>query len=354
MTLILNDIWPIFTTMIQASGSTDATKKILAINYAQQYLIDRAYLLGKPIDDFVSDPTNLSNLISTNYMDCPSDFKTLMYAWYRSGTTFLPFGKTGFISYADLISRAGEQFFNTDVTGTPRNIAVKEPKLYFDVHFENTFTTDETITGATSGATGTVDSVSGTTLTYTSVSGSFSNGEVIEGATSGTQATISAVASTTMTIAITGGTKEIKIGYLKRPDDTVYYDKLNLSSIVGTFTVGETIRATVSNSTAVVRTVESDHLTITSRVGTFNGASETILGATSAATADADSLTYLPDTLSWTEKYKYLLAEASALIYLHLKASNGVAPQSEVVDSLIEQFSIVNKGFSNLNWGLEK
>jgi hypothetical protein len=355
MTLTLNDLWTDYNLLLQSSLSTDITRKMSALNIGQRYLVERMYVIGKMIDEFRSDPTNMANTINKNYVDCPTDFINLISAWYRTGTQFQPFGMQAFISYSNLLRRTGVRFFDTTVNSTPQNIAVKEPRIYFDQHFNNTFTSNETITGATSGATGTVDSVSGTTLTYTAVSGSFQDGEVIEGSISGTLATISSIAATTMTIAITGGTKEIKIEYNKRPADMVYYDQLNLTGILGTFQVGENIEASLSNSTATILTVESTYLTINNRDGSFDGSAgnpDVITGATSGATGTVSSLSQLPQSLVWTEKYKTVLLEAATLIWLHLKSSNGVAPRSDIVDGLIEQLSTINRNNESLTWYL--
>lgn len=57
------------------------------------------------------------------------------------------------------------------------------------INLSGTFTTSETITGGTSGATATVDSVASTYVEVSSVSGTFQRGETITGGTSGATAT---------------------------------------------------------------------------------------------------------------------------------------------------------------------
>jgi len=351
-TLILNDIWAQFNRLIQSSTATDINRKINALNIAQQYLIERMFEKGRRIDEFLSDPTNVSNTIDTNYIACPSDMLSLHKAWYRAGTQHAPFGRYAFVTYDDLLLRAGQSFFDTTATGTASIFAVKEPYIYFDRHFDNVFTDDETITGETSGATATVDSVSGTTLTYSSLTGAFTNGETIEGTTSGTQATVSADADPTMTVTITGGTKEIKVSYIKYPDDMEYYDTLTIDNVSGTFEVGETISGDETNATATIRTVAATSLTITDRDGTFID-DEEITGETSSATADVNGdMTSLPQSLDWTTKYKFILTEAGALIWEHMKGANNVPARSDIVDGLIETLSVLNRGEQRTTWGV--
>ena len=350
MGLTLNEIWPQFNRLIQSNVGTDIDRKINALNVAQSFLIERMYQLGKRIDEFLSDPTNLTNTIDTNYTPTPSDFLAINTAWYRSGAQYLPFGKDAIITYNDLLLRIGQNFFSTDSNGVPTLVAVKEPNIYYDQHFNNTFTDSETITGATSGATGTVDSVSSTTLTYTSVLGSFTDGEVILGSTSGTQATISAVVATTMTIAITGGTKEVKLSYIKYPSDMSYYNTINLTGITGTFTVGEEITGITSNATGTVTAVNTSSLSYTPTNGTFSDG-EVIQGVSSSAMGTQDgAVVSLPYELDFSEKYKHVLTEAGSLIWEHMKGSNGVPARADVVDGLIEMLSLLNRGSEVTTW----
>jgi len=354
--LILNDIWDQYNRLIQSSSTTDIDRKINALNIAQKYLIERMYQKGKKIDEFLTDPTNISNTIDTNYIACPSDFLTLSKAWYRAGTQFVPFGKYSYVTYEDLLLRAGQTFFDSNVNGSPNVLAVKEPNIYFDQHFNNTFTADEIITGTTSGATATITTVTSTTvLTIAVTAGTFVADEIITGTTSGTTATITTVDSTTqLTIVRTGGTKEIKIDYVKYPDDIVYYDTLTITSVSGTYEVGEVVEGATSNSTATIRTVAATALTITNRDGSFQDG-ETLTGATSGATSTmSGDITVLPQTLTWTTKYKYILTEAAALMWRHMKGSNDVAASSDIVDGLIDMLTVLNLGEETTTWGVDR
>ena len=153
-----------------------------------------------------------------------------------------------------------------------------------------------------------------------------------------------------MTIAITGGTKEIKISYIKYPSDVVYYDSVSITGITGTFTAGEIVTGGTSNATATVYEVGADYLYLTSRDGVFQDA-ETITGATSGATAtQSGSISTLPQVLTWTTKYKYLLSEACALIWKRMKGANDVAETSQVVDNLIDMLSELNRGREETEW----
>jgi len=350
--MILNDIWSQFNRLIQSNDSTDISRKENALNIAQRYLIERMMLLSKSPDEFLTDPTNITNTIDTNYISNPSDFLSLHRLWYRSGSQFLPFGKNAIITYDDLLYRAGPSFFDTNVNGTPTIASVKEPKTYFDQHFNNTYTTGETITGGTSSTTATVSSLSGTTLTVDDTTG-FTNGEVITGGTSGTTATITVASGTTLTIAITGGTKDIKMSYYKYPVDILVYDQLNISSIVGTFQAEEVLEGNTSNASATIKTVGDTYLYLYTdgSDGTFLSG-ETVQGVTSGATATADAaITQKPQTLEWGEKYKFLLTQSWSLIWLHMKNNNDQAPRSDIVDELINMMGLVNRHNEVSIWG---
>ena len=349
--MILNDIWNQYNRLLQSPSTTDIDRKINALNIGQKYLIERMYFLGKMIDEFKSDPTNIANTINLNYVPCPDNFLSLERAWFRAGSQYIPFGKYSFITYDDLIMRTGENFFNPAVNGTPNNFAVKEPNIYFDQHFNNTFTASEIITGATSGAMATIITVDSVTqLTIAVTSGVFDAGEIITGTTSGTTATITTVDSLTqLTVVVTGGTKDIKISYIKQPDDIEYYDTLTVSGTAGVFEVGEVIEGGDSNSTGTIRSVSATEITITNRDGTFI-ATEELEGSASLATCDFTSSECLPQELTWSKKYNYILCEAGALIWRHMKGSNGVAASSDIVDGLIEMMSVLNRGEEEATW----
>jgi hypothetical protein len=352
--MILNDVWAKYMQLIQsANDNTDLTKKLSAFNTAQEYLVERMIELTQVPDEFLSDPVNIANTINLNYVAVPTDFLALHKLWRRSGAQYIPFEKEGIITYDELLNRVGQNFFDSTVNAEPQNAAIKEPNCYFDQHFNNTFTDDETITGATSGATATVDSVSGTTLTYSALTGAFQNGEVIEGSTSGTQATVSADSDPTMTVTITGGTKQIKMSYQKLPTEVEAYDKLVITSASGTFTVGETVTGGTSSASATVNAVADDdsylYLEVLDKVGTWSDG-ETITGGDSGETATAGAFTQKVQALTWRAKYKFLLAQAASLVYLHMKDNNEVEMKSSIVDNLIEQFSVVNRNNETANW----
>jgi uncharacterized membrane protein len=354
MSLSLNTIWTLFNHLIQSSNSSDIERKILALNQGQRYLLQRMIELCKGPNELLSNPTNLSNTNSQNYASLPSDFLALERVFRRNGAYFQFIGKNAVIEYDELLTRNGENFFITTNTGSFVNCAVKEPYLYTDTHFNNLFTTSETITGATSGATGTVTSVSGTTLTYASVSGSFSNGEVIEGSTSGTQATISSVAATTMTISITGGTKELKINYWKTPTALVAYDRLTIDNISGTFQAEEIVTGAVSSSSATIYAVGDTYLDLytLNRTGDFSD-DEEISGSTSLATADVNgAISEKPQVSDWQSKHDFLVAQAGKIIWLKFKNSDEVEAESIILDGLIYQLGGIEKGTERTNWSL--
>ena len=345
-------MWTLLNTMMQGQSTRDQVRKLLSINEGQKYLLKRMIQLSKGPRELLSDPTNIPNTISLNYVPVPTGFVALERVWRRNGTNYTMLGPESVITYDDLLLRLGEIFFQTANTGAFNLAGLKEPNLYLDTHFANTFTTSETITGATSGATGTVTSVSGTTLTYASVAGSFSNAEVIEGTTSGTQATISSVAATTMTIAITGGTKEIKISYWKLPTAMVNYDSLAITSPSGSFTVGETITGGTSNASGTLYLDNTTTLFLQNIVGTFSS-SETVTGSSSAETATTTALiSPKPQTLDYNDNHELLVAQAAVVMWHKFKNSAQIAEESEILDNLIEQNSDVEIGRESASWSL--
>lgn len=360
MSFTLNTLWLRFNRVIQANVNTDIPRKIDAINAGQSYLLNRMIELAQGPDDFLQNPANASNVINTNYVSTPNGFISLHKLWRLSGSQYIQFGKAALITYDDLLERVGQTFFDTSVNGDPILAAVKEPRIYFDQHFNNVFSASETITGATSGATATISTVESITkLTLTSVSGTFQAGEVITGGTTGTTATIDSVDSgTQLTITRTGGTKSIKLSYWKTPTEAVAYDRLTVTSVSGTFQDGEIIEGgTSSSSSTIYATNISDgagtiDINTNGRDGSFSSG-ETITGATSGATATlSGDLSEKPQTLDWSDKYLSLLAEACALWWLHMKGSNEVQSRSVMVDNMITMQAEVNRHREYSTWSI--
>ena len=350
MTIILNDIWPLFNSLIQSDLTTD-TRKEIAINVAMTYLVKRMIELGKSPDDFVSDPTNLSNTGTVNYLSLPSDFLALHRVWRREGDRFIPLGVMSIMTYPELLDRVGENFFDPTDTASPLYAAIKEPYIYLDRYIKNTFWGTEVLTDLTSLATTTVtDQSSDTTITVASTTG-FVAGHVISGGTSGVTATIVSVDSTTsMTITVIGGSKEIKITYFKSPYSITVYDTMATSSESGAFTVGETIYGAMSGATATIIALGVHALNIVITSGDFQ-VGETITGETSSKTATAGVITLKPTSIPYSVKYKEILSECSALWWFHQKGSSEVEARSAIVDNMIKMLSVVNQQEAQTQWG---
>lgn len=355
--MILNDIWEMYIHALQSNSSTDIAGKMRALNLAQRYLVERMFFKGRIPPEF-QITANMENTIDLNYVTLPSLFLSLHRAWYRSETSYLNFGQHSNITIDDLQDRIGQSFFDTSDTGTPSLIATKRPYLYFDKHFDNEYIADETITGKTSGATATVDSVSGTTLTYTLVGVTpFTDGEVIEGTDSGTLANVSANVDPTMTIAITGGTKDIKIKYNKLPTDIVAYGQLDVTIVSGNFTIGEWIVGT--DSSAIAQLKAATYGALTSNLYLFSDGyegvfaeGELVTGQTSGETATVSTaLAEKVQELEWHETYRFLLIEAAVLLWQHLDGTNEAEARSDIVDNLIDQFEAIENNSATSAWG---
>lgn len=129
---------------------------------------------------------------------------------------------------------------------------VEQPEVREITFSEDTgsFTVDRTLTGATSGATATIDAESVDTLTLSGVSGAFVSGEAITDG--GAATTAGAETATRWDMAIT--------------------------TVVTPFVVGETVAGGTSGATAVVLEVSGTTLTLRNLSGSFEAA-EAITGS---------------------------------------------------------------------------
>jgi hypothetical protein len=350
--MILNDIWPLFNRLIQSTIGTDIDLKQEAINAAQPYLVKRMIELGKSPDEFLVEPVSFSNTIDTNKLALPDNFNSIHRIWTRSGSAYNALGKEGIVSYSDLIDYVGQNYFDTSNTGGISYMSVKKPYLFTDKHIHNSFEESETVTTGAISMT-VVEQTDDTTLEVDDTTG-VTAGNILSGSTSGTLATVVSVDSTTvLTITVTGGTKEIKAAYYKNPADILVYDTLAVTS-AGALVVGETVFG--DSSGAIAEIIAKD---ITAGTGTIDivissgefVSGETITGQTSTLTAVAGAITLKPATMEFGDEYRFILSEACALMYFHLKGSNEVEARSAVVDNLIEMFNVNNWQESTTQWG---
>ncbi|GAF68196.1 unnamed protein product, partial [marine sediment metagenome] len=116
--MILNDIWATYNNLLQGYTATDITRKMNALNIAQRFLVERMIEKSKAPDRFLSDPTNFTNLITTNYITLPDLFLSLHKIWRRDGTQYNPLGQYSNITYDDFLIRIGANFFDTSYTGS--------------------------------------------------------------------------------------------------------------------------------------------------------------------------------------------------------------------------------------------
>lgn len=252
--MILNDVWPLFNSMIQ-SDLNYTTQKESAINLAQPYLVKRMIEIGKTPDEFLVEPIGLSNSISQNYVTLPTDFLALYKLWRREGQRFMPFGDMGVMSYSELLNRVGDNYFDSTDTASPLYAAIKEPKCFFDRFLNNTFAPVETITGVTSHATASVVNTGTNSVTLNAISGTFTVGETLTASVSGVISTVASQNTQTFT----------------------------LHNIWGVFQVGEILAGSSSGATGII-TALPDVKTIVVQVtsGTFTQ-SEVLSGLSSLA-----------------------------------------------------------------------
>jgi hypothetical protein len=343
---------------IRENVLTNITKKMSAINEGYLYLSNLMIQRGKGLQELVSSSTDIEATVGTNKVSLPSDFNRLHTLYYKSGSdNYLPFSKDQIQDFELFLQTIGQNFYDSDVTGTAALASVLEPYIYTNTYFSNydkftltsvvgTFVVGETVTGGTSEATATIASVTATSMTITqsTISGTFEADEAITGGTSLATATISALSET----------DGLKIIYHKKPAKLVAYDKLNLTSIVGTFVSGETITGSTSSATATVLAVSATYLTYTSVSlnGTFHDA-ETITGSTSSATATTDeTASSKPQETEVSDKYKSLLANAGAAYYLYMGDSEEANAKNQTLEDFVSQRIKVDLNKASYKFGL--
>jgi len=139
------------------------------------------------------------------------------------------------------------------------------------------------------------------------------------------------------------GTDDIRLDYFKLPDEIIATDKLNITSVVGTFVVGETVTGGTSTATGTIQTVDPTFLEVlTSRRNGIFAAGETLTGSPSGATAtQVGAMVEKPQTLEWSNDYSLLLATAASSLYFYIIGSSEAQEKSQILDALINEKSSI-------------
>ena len=149
------------------------------------------------------------------------------------------------------------------------------------------------------------------------------------------------------------GSDNLKIQYWKTHSDIVFYDKLEIDNIAGTFQAEENITGGTSDASATIYSVGADYLYIYSadQSGTFLD-DEQITGDTSTATADVNGTkTSKPQVLDYNSSHKFALAHAAAMLWHHMNGSDATQGFSDVLDNLIRQTGWITGPDNHSTWG---
>lgn len=294
--LIVQDVWELMNEIIRANATVGASaeinKKMLAINQGYKYLAQRMIQKGKALQELQAAPSNLVTTISTNKVDLPSDFSRLVSLWQAS-------------------SSGGSSYFQLG----------ENQILSYAVLLENT-------------------------------------GERFFQSTDIGLAQYAAVKEPYIYFDRyfdASGTTDVKIQYDANPATLVAYDRINLTSIVGTFVVGEIVTGSSTSETATVYAVGATYIDVYTynRSGSFAG-TETITGGTSSATGSYASMTEKPQALEVSDKYDMLVANAGALTYLYMNDEIELDAKNETLDGLINMVQVINKNTESHSFGITK
>lgn len=368
MTLKLNDIWSQFNREILSQDDTDYTKKIIAINTANKYLLTRWMELHTQESwpkEFLTQPINLSNNAYSNKIQLPSDFLSINSLWYKAGgsatDTVTYTAGTGTFIAGDIItgSISGSTATITDVDSGTLTLALSSTSHYF--------ITGETITDSTATKTGTLTA----NLINTYVPVSKNNYKPWDTFVNMNSTSLFNPANTSNSFSYfsfnngylyldsyikDSSTNIIKATYWKQPDDIYLLDKLTYTLSTGTITNIYGISGVTSGSTLTIDSVSGSTI--------FYGDSSTksndfIVGETisfvdiTGAIIGTGILVSYEDKywpLEWSGNNKLVFIEACVFSYFKLRQLDEAIQHDIILDNMIAMMATVNKNSTTSTW----
>ena len=384
----LNEVYLLMNNLIRGNINIDIDRKIMALNEGYKYLAIRFHELGSPLQELIVEPTNISNLADVNYVNLPDNYFSLLKLYRKVDTnSYEPLYKDQIIPYERLIDISGPMFLDTTNTGIVTMAAVKEPKIFFDVHFEDVGTDNIKIS---------YDSLPEELTTYdevpiTSVSGTFVAGDTVE--------VVSDIINPTESLA-TATILEVFIPDID--DDTSFIVNASLVTFLnGTYNNigelnGERLYSDGSNFlyyntdfgfnkwafglttsdvlfysdyitgsyqpqlpggsgtlTVTINSITLPYIKIQNRSGLFTQTLYAVVGDLTTPTYTAVGLISgatesNPQVLKISAKYKMLLANAGALMYLYMEDDIEAEAKQKTLDDMINQFINMNISKENI------
>jgi len=284
--LTFNEAYTLMEYIIRTDpdAKTAIAKKTIAFNEGQKELLLRMSKVGKLPGSQLYIGKDLVTTANTHNVTLPDDYIDYQTIYRKtSDDQYEVFYPKEILPYDMLVKHTGNSFFDSSFIGEASLCALKGDSLiFFDKYFEES------------------------------------------------------------------DTNKIKIDYWNYAADAVAYDQISIENKSGAFTVGEEI-TTVAGASAIVyaQDVAGTYVQVTSSsVGStaFTSGVE-ITGTDSGETADTTSaLSEKAQVLDLTSKYKMLLANAGATMYLFLEGSMEAQEKDAVFDNLITGLPDIHKG----------
>ena len=374
MTIIINDIWSQFNKEILSQDNTDFSRKIMAINAANEHLVYRwMQIAGKDTlpKELLSPPTNMTNTRKSNQITMPSDFLRIDDVWYKSGGT-----ATDTIVYTALVGAnplPGDIVTGSDSGGEATVLSVDLSTSTLTVAFSpltTCFFDSDILTPAsglwTAAATG------DTFSTYIPIPRSqFREWNTF------VQMNTSMLFNPSMTgnyfgyFSINNGvlyldrriqdasTNIIRITYWKRPAAVSLTDSCQVSITSGNLNgattmvgAGSLVTGTVLSSTtvSVAATVYIDYA---SKSGSYQvPEAVTFYDQSGAAIATGTLTSYqnLYQPLQWSDTHKLLFIQACVYCYFNLRKMDEAIQHDVVLENMIKMYAYVNSNDTASRW----
>lgn len=369
MSITLNDIWSQFNREILSQDDTDYTKKILAINTANEHLLTRWMQLTAQEawpKEFLSVPTNLSNTAYSNKLALPSNFLRIDSLWYKSGGS-----ATDTLTYtAGLGTFIAGDIITGSITGSTATIAtVASGSITVALSStSNYFVTGETITDSTGTKTGTL--TASLTNTYIPVPrDQYKPWDVFVRMNGSSLFNPTQVNNSFNYFSFNSGnlyldshiqtasTNMVKMTYWKRPSTIELLDEVTYTLVTGTIAGAYGISGNTSGGTVTIsNTSGSTKLYADSSTKTADFVvGETIkfvsvLGAT-VGTATLVSYSDKYQVLEWNENNKLIFIEACVFCYFKLRQLDEAVQHDTILSNMIDMMGNVNKNSTSVRWG---
>jgi hypothetical protein len=346
--MILQDVWELMCEILRADYNTEIDKKMLALNQGYLYLAKLMIENGTYLQELVSDPTDIAITDGVNKISLPSDFLSLMFLWYLSGTTYVPVIDSMLVDYSSLLKQSN-YFLDTTTTGVPSLFSINEPYIFTDIRWSETDADGVKVIYHKKP----VELVAYDEIELDPIAITLTIGHIVEGGLLVLDVETGYIGKTIRVFDANGveyfDYNDPEAPLIVNASNEVNIYSATIETFSGTtdpaFVVGEIIIQNTTYASGTIYSIDGTSITVltNSRNGVFYDSYDIVGQTSGVTTSQTGSMVEKSQELEINEKMKLELATAGALQYLYMEDNPEAEIKLKTLMNLVKKNNVISK-----------